>query len=775
MGICLQPKLYQNQKYADIRFTFWVCAIIATIIILPFVAMNGGILTMCEDFNAETIPYLYYIHDTVYNGEFGWSWFFDLGGDAVQSLSSIGGFNVTTLINAVFPRNMIIYALPWFIVLRYSIMGTGAYLYINRYVKTKNSAMVGAILYAFSGYSACVLVFNFVNDAFVIFPFTLWALDGLILEKRRAVFAFLIFVTALSSPSTLVMEIFFFATYYLIRYLLEDICYLRDCVLCMFEGILGIAMSSVSFMPQIMILLNNNRLSSDKLCGSSALTFSSTDILLWLRALILPAETMSNSTSVVSTDWTSNAAYLPMVGITLVIAFVWHNHKSWIRRMVIAELVISLVPFLNNMFMLEMGYPYRRWYAFGLLIMALASAVVLNDIAEYSIIKASVVSALLIISYAFIVYFVPWYGEDKLPINSPRRFLLRIVFSLVGIVITALLFGCAKKFSSKYRIKISFISLISFAVISNALVLQEYKMNSYHAIQDNKTSQVINELEKTGRVLKNTNILPFRVVYENDYYNYGMMHHYPARITFISLVSPSIEKFYSLLGTPRGTISPWGPDGTNSLLSTKFYFMEGINETLVLKDHYSNDNRDVYLYEDELALPIGFTYDSFITESELCEYPTEMRGAIALKYLVVSDRDAELVDECLSHGRDSFFNVPIPENEYRRLKLNHKNESGTDFSFDSYHFKTTIKSAKSKYAFFSVPYSDEWTAEVNGEKVHILDSLGMMSVPITEGKNEIIFTYHPKTSIISCGVSILFVIMWLFYWQISRKEDNDWI
>lgn len=770
MNISKQSKIWSNRKNVDIWYAFFTCAIIATIIIFPFVVMNGGILTMCEDFNAETIPYLYYIHDTIYSGEFGWSWFFDLGGDAVQSLSSIGGFNITTLINALFPRDMIIYALPWFVVLRYSLMGTGAYLYIHRYVRNQNIALIGAILYAFSGYSACVLVFNFINDAFVIFPFTLWALDGLVLDKRRAVFAFTIFITALGSPSTLVMEIFFFATYYLIRYLFEDIHYLRDCVSCIVEGILGIAMASASFIPQAMILLNNNRLSSDKLYGSSSLTFSSTDILLWLRALILPAETMSNSTSVVSADWTSNAAYLPMVGITLLIAFVWRNQKIWIRRMVIAELVISLVPFLNNMFMLEMGCPYRRWYAFGLLILALASAVVMNDIADYPITKAAIVSSVLIISYALIVYLVPWYGTERLPVHSPRRFLFRIVFSLLGIAITTLLLVCSEKNLSKYRIKLLIISMMSFAVISNAIVLQEYKKNSLHAIQDNKTSQVLNELENTGRVLRNKDILPYRVVFANDYYNYGMMHHYPARITFVSLVSPSIEKFYSLLGTARGTISPWGPNGTNSLLSTKFFFMEGLNDNLELEVQYNNGNREVYLYKDKLALPIGFTYDSFITEDELCDTPEEIRAAVALKNLVVSDKDVNLVDDSLIHDDDFVYDTPVPESELNRLKLNHKIEAGTDFSYDSYHFKTTIQSSKSKYAFFSVPYSSEWTAEINGEKVHILDSLGMMAIPINEGINEIIFTYHPRTSTTSFALSFLFIIIWLIYWQIGRKE-----
>ena len=38
-----------------------LCFILSVFIVIPYIVLNDGILTLCEDFNAETIPYLFHI------------------------------------------------------------------------------------------------------------------------------------------------------------------------------------------------------------------------------------------------------------------------------------------------------------------------------------------------------------------------------------------------------------------------------------------------------------------------------------------------------------------------------------------------------------------------------------------------------------------------------------------------------------------------------------------------------------------------------------------
>ena len=44
--------------------------------------------------------------------------------------------------------------------------------------------------------------------------------------------------------------------------------------------------------------------------------------------------------------------------------------------------------------------------------------------------------------------------------------------------------------------------------------------------------------------------------------------------------------------------------------------------------------------------------------------------------------------------------------------------------------------------YFSVPYSEGWTATVNGEKCEIYNSAGMMAVEAEKGDNTVEFTYE---------------------------------
>ena len=233
----------------------------------------------------------------------------------------------------------------------------------------------------------------------------------------------LIFITALSSPSTLIMEVIFYAFYFSVRFGVKNY---KEFVRCIIEGTLGVLMASLTFLPQVLTLLSSNRTASGKLIGNSWFSFSSKDLLLWLRALILPSETMSNSSSVVRIDWTGNAAYLSLIGLTLCIAFILKKNKEknneWIHRMILCELIISLVP-------------YRRWYSFGIVFLVLASIIVLEDKEKYSIRKACLIEGICIAFYVFVLFFLKWDENGTLPIFSLKRIGIRIFLATIGVVI----------------------------------------------------------------------------------------------------------------------------------------------------------------------------------------------------------------------------------------------------------------------------------------------------------------------------------------------------
>ena len=80
--------------------------------------------------------------------------------------------------------------------------GGGAYLYLRRYVKNENYAVLGACLYALSGFAVYNVFFNHFVDVVALFPYLLWALDEAIYENRHGLFAFWVAVNLLNKTTS---------------------------------------------------------------------------------------------------------------------------------------------------------------------------------------------------------------------------------------------------------------------------------------------------------------------------------------------------------------------------------------------------------------------------------------------------------------------------------------------------------------------------------------------------------------------------------------------
>jgi len=62
---------------------------------------------------------------------------------------------------------------------------------------------------------------------------------------------------------------------------------------------------------------------------------------------------------------------------------------------------------------------------------------------------------------------------------------------------------------------------------------------------------------------------------------------------------------------------------------------------------------------------------------------------------------------------------------------------------------------KGKLVWFFVPYDKGWDAALDGKKIEIIKSVGMMAVKIPEGEHNLVFKYHTpgfKLGIIVFGI-----------------------
>lgn len=78
------------------------------------------------------------------------------------------------------------------LMLKFACAGTAAYALLRRFVRP-NLAMLGGILYAFSGFSIYNVFFNHFHEAIIYFPLMLLGLELYMKDNRRGFFALMVF------------------------------------------------------------------------------------------------------------------------------------------------------------------------------------------------------------------------------------------------------------------------------------------------------------------------------------------------------------------------------------------------------------------------------------------------------------------------------------------------------------------------------------------------------------------------------------------------------
>lgn len=160
---------YPTQKLFGLR-VFLISIITATALFLPFIIMGGGVFYYYGDFNVQEIPFYQLVHDAVRNGDTGWMHNVDLGTDMLSSFSFYLLGSPFFWLTIPFPSEAVPYLIGPLLILKFGCASLSAYLYLKRYVADRNFALVGGLLYAFSGFSIYNVFFFHFHEPMIMFP-----------------------------------------------------------------------------------------------------------------------------------------------------------------------------------------------------------------------------------------------------------------------------------------------------------------------------------------------------------------------------------------------------------------------------------------------------------------------------------------------------------------------------------------------------------------------------------------------------------------------------
>ena len=214
-------------------------------------------------------------------------------------------------------------------------------------------AVLGACLYAFSGFTVYNVFFNHFVDVVALFPYLLWALDEAVHEKRRGPFALLVALNLLNNYFFFAGQIVFLLIYFICMtasgsYRIKG----RDFAALAFESAVGCGMGCVLAWPALLSLAQNPR-TVDLSSGFGFLLYGKTQqYAAIVYSLFFPPD--SPYMPVIFTEgvikWTSMTAYLPPARHGGVIALPLQNGTAF-KRILCTCLVMAFVPVLNSSFL----------------------------------------------------------------------------------------------------------------------------------------------------------------------------------------------------------------------------------------------------------------------------------------------------------------------------------------------------------------------------------------------------------------------------------------
>ena len=789
----IKPRLLTPREQD--RKKFWqavgLCALTAAIFFLPFYILDGGFFHYAGDFNSQQISFYRYMNGFVKGAGYPdsafagaphntFSWATDLGSGVMNAYSFYLYGSPFFWLSVLLPQSWLPYMMVPLLVLKFGVAGGGAYLYLRRYVKNANYAVLGACLYALSGFAVYNVFFNHFVDVVALFPYLLWALDEAIYENRHGLFAFWVAVNLLNNYFFFVGQVIFLCIYFVCKLTAKDFRLTgRKFGHLLWESVLGVAMGCLLLFPAVLSLLQNPR-TIDLSSGWGFLTYAKVQqylaiLLSWILPPDSPYLTSVWSEGVIK--WTSMTAYLPLCSLAGAMAY-WRSRKADSKKRIVAVCAVcALVPVLNSAFYALNSSYYARWYYMPTLILAAMTVNALEDPEVDLDAPARGISWIMLAALVFAV--VPVQDDTTGTwsfgvLKNPGQFFTVLGFGLLGLMLYRYLCGVWRQ-DSRFAQRMTAAVLV-FACAFTMVHIGIGKFGQWHTDSD------LVEQDKNALLLKNA--LPegdYRIDTYKIHDNIGMWLDKSCLQYFGSTAAPSILSFYPGLGVKRDVRSE--PEITNyalrGLLSVEYLITtpekrESFEDEADEGWTYLGDVDGYTLYHNDNYVPMGFTYDYYVTDATYETSIKTLRSNLLMRALVLTDEDVAQYGKYLTELPDAMLD-DLHYDSYTQDCADRRAHSCSVFQMNNAGFHAEITLDKTNLVFFSVPYDDGFTAYVNGEKNDILRvDEGLMAVLCPAGASSIDFVYQADGLSASRVVTAVAIPVWVVYvvYFVRRKRRS---
>lgn len=785
------PDLEKMLKGKSLYIYLLLAALIAIYVFHNFIAFDN--LYLYKDIGSDTITYWWphwvnlsnYIHTL---GIPKWSFNQGMG----QNIYAFGIGDPFSLALCLLPKNSIPFAIIFMEL--FKIIGGGLliYLYLRTISCSRTAAIVGGLLFAFSGYMILGSGWYFVSTETFYAALVLYSVERFLRNGIWYLLPIPFCLFGIFQPFFLYLYGLLAAVYCIFRNLFGKPNWKGIIISLLKMGGLaafGVLLGSVVFFPNAYQLINNPRVGGG---ASQFKTLSASPIFQlspnFINSTVI-SRLFSNDLLGTGSNFKGWGNYLeaPVLYIGLLSlllapqSFLFFGGKQK-RRALIVLAALCLLPLVFTWFRYAFwlfAVPYFRTYTFFISLLILFLAVkALTAIEKTGEVHLKTLAGTLVVLLFFLYHeFTPGYSRV---VDSSLRNTIA-AFLILYAVLIYLLHYPKLKFNASLGMGVCLLielSLFAHTTVNKRTVMAAAELTEKTGYND-YTVEAIKHIKATDNGF-------YRVA--KDYYPNAAIHmclNDPQMLNYKGLTSyaewnqPNYYNFLEEIHASNWTdtdsqiAAKWirGPVGRYLIYSfgSVKYLLSRQPANAFVSAGYSPAGSfgDVQVMKNNFYLPLGFSYDKYITLEDFRKIKDLTRKDVMLltAFIPPEGITGDLQGFDRVYAKDTGANFTY--NQYSALAGDLKKDSLSISAFDDNHIVGTYKSDRKNLLFFSIPYDNGWKAMVDGKSVETIKAnIGFTGIFIDKGAHTVSLIY--SVPFLSTGATVTIIALLIYVLALFR-------
>lgn len=662
----------------------------------------------------------------------------------------------------------------------FKIIGSGLlfFCFLKKLKVDTHAAYLGGMLYAFSGFMIVGGGWYVFSTLGLYVAMILLSFEMLYTENRWWLFPVSVALLAAYNLVSLYTCSLFLLLYVLLRTYSEPeinvkklASTLRNLILL---GTLGLLVSSVLSLPNLMQMVGSTRVSGDashvsELASMPVFQPGNTHYLFTLLMRTFSSDLLGNGSDYKGWDnyLETPMSYCGLISLMLVpqLFSMINNRKRIVYGALLGLFMFAeIFPWFRRGFWLFLGDYFRDYSLYVSIIFILFAALALDKVIRGGGVNRRVLAASFFT--LLILLFFPYDFGNKIGRSFVMDFSAAIdhgiqaeVALFLTLILAGLIFisiGKYRRYAQYYLLAVVFLELASFSytsvnkreVVTSAELQQKVGYNDYSV---DALAYIKQQDNSFFRVEKNYGSAPAKHVGMND----SKVQHYFGSSSYHSFNQLSYINFLSSCGAvdsrndfeTRSALGVKEEPLLQILTGVKYLLVKGDwrrDPSLLIRHAEIGTFGDVTVLKSRFALPMGVAYDTYISQSDFNKLNKNRRQIALLRAVMVPDN---LVSEL--SGLHGISENEIPGDAYSYNELASDTNKLKQHRLRMGHFSNSsiegeINTLSNQLVFFSIPYDSGWKAKVNGVNANIIAvDGGLSAILVGPGNNVISLRYTP--------------------------------